>query len=155
MMNFLKRVFGVRLKAKKCGHKTKLKDKVTAFGETEILGMVPHKDGTVDYCHKCLKKMAIRCAWCGEPIFIGEFVTLYTPINKKFKAPECAVKYSENPLQFVGCCRGNCAETGADYRGRWMPPGKVDRFLSLTERCVADVVNGGDGIIICEDLSKL
>ena len=56
MMNFLKRVFGVRLKAKKCGHKTKLKDKVTAFGETEILGMVPHKDGTVDYCHKCLKK---------------------------------------------------------------------------------------------------
>ena len=138
----------------KCGHETKLKDEVVAFGETTITMIKSHEDGTVDYCHKCLEKMAIQCAWCGKPIFIGDLITLYSPAGK-FEVPNYAVKYNENPLQFVGCPRSNCADTGADYFGRWLPPGKVSRFSSLIEKSFADMAKGGNGVICCNDLSKL
>jgi hypothetical protein len=49
--------------------------------------------------------MTITCPWCGKPILIGDYVTLYTPSDPNFKIPEGAVVYSENPLQLVGCQR--------------------------------------------------
>ena len=64
--------------------------------------------------------MAIQCAWCGEPIFIGDPITLYTP-HRDFQIPAHAVVHSENPLQLVGCLRWGCADTGADRAGFWLP----------------------------------
>lgn len=138
----------------KCGHETKLKGEVKAFNETTTIEIIPHDDGSIDYCHKCLEKMTILCAWCGKPIFIGDMITLYTPMGK-FEISEYVVKYNENPLQLVGCPRSNCAETGADYCGRWLPPGQVSRFPSLIERSLTDMKNGGDGAVVCNNLSKL
>ncbi|MBU1289698.1 hypothetical protein KKG85_00400, partial [Patescibacteria group bacterium] len=53
-----------------CGHTTKRKDKIVAFGEGTITE-ITFEDGKTPYCHQCLEKMAIRCAWCGHVIFIG------------------------------------------------------------------------------------
>jgi len=114
-----------------CGHETLKKDKVTAFGKSAVI-KIPIVDGKTDYCHRCLEKMAIKCAWCGNVIFIGSPVTLYMATKKDFKIPEHAVIYNENPLQLVGCRR--CAELGsADWMGYWVPPGKVQRVMSPTE----------------------
>ncbi len=109
-----------------CGHLTKLIDRVSAFGdetETEIK-IFPGEQPA--YCHRCLEKMACRCVWCGRTIFIGDPITLYTP-NGDYVRPSYAIVYSENPLQIVGCGRSDCADTGADYAGFWLPPGKVER----------------------------
>ena len=81
--------------------------------------------------------MAIRCAWCGKPIFIGDPVTLYSSAEKNFQIPEYAVRYSENPIKLVGCMRWDCAETGADRCGFWLPPGVVHRVLSPIEQMMA------------------
>jgi hypothetical protein len=78
--------------------------------------------------------MTITCPWCGKPILIGDYVTLYTPSDPNFKIPEGAVVYSENPLQLVGCQRPTCVETGADYCGIWDVPGVVKRSPSAIER---------------------
>lgn len=113
-----------------CGHETLKKDKVTAFGvscEIEI----PIVDGKTDYCHRCLEKMAIRCAWCGGVIFIGMPVTLYTA-EKDFVLPEDAAWFNEEYRQPIGCKK--CAEMGpADWMGFWVPPGKVKRVMPPTE----------------------
>jgi hypothetical protein len=115
-----------------CGHEAKEKDTVTAFGEnTETI--IPIINGKTDYCHRCLEKMAIRCAWCGGVIFIGDPITLYTPSDENFKIPEYAVVHKENPLQLVGCLGRNCAETGADRAGFWYPPGSVKCVASPLE----------------------
>lgn len=136
-----------------CGHKTKKKDKVTAYGESTVTG-VPIKNGKTPYCHRCIEKMAIKCAWCGHVIFIGDPITLYTPRDKDFKVPEHAVAYRENPLQLVGCLRWECAETGADRAGFWLPPGAVQRVPTAYEMCMQDMQNGGSGVVIIGDLSK-
>ncbi|NTW30199.1 MAG: hypothetical protein HGA33_02895 [Candidatus Moranbacteria bacterium] len=80
--------------------------------------------------------MAIRCAWCGKPIFIGDPVTLYSP-NEGFEIPEYAVRYSEDPLRLVGCLRWDCADSGIDRSGFWMPPGEVMRVMSPIEQVLA------------------
>ncbi|MFZ2072640.1 MAG: hypothetical protein WAV10_03100 [Minisyncoccia bacterium] len=121
----------------KCGHETKEIDIVSAFGEkTET--KVPIKNGEIEYCHKCLDKMAIRCAWCGRPIFVGDPITLYSPTDKNFKIPEYAVVYNKDPLQLVGCPRMDCAESGCDYAGRWVPPSTVYRHPSVIEMTIAN-----------------
>lgn len=87
--------------------------------------------------------MAIRCAWCGNRIFIGDPITLYTPLtqeltqNNDFQVPENAVVYSKDPLQLVGCLGWNCAESGADRAGFWVPgengKGRVQRVQTAYE----------------------
>jgi len=134
-MSFLKNFFKSKILVTPnilatCGHKTLKKDSVTAFGEkttTEIL----ISNGKTDYCHRCLEKMAIQCAWCGEVIFIGDPITLYSPDKQSFEIPKHAVTHGENPLQLVGCLRWGCADTGADRAGFWYPPGKVKPVESL------------------------
>jgi len=92
-------------------------------------------NGEVEYCLGCLGKMTILCAWCKEPIFIGEPVTLYTP--RDGSVPNHAKIHDENLLQLVGCLRWNCAESGADRAGFWMPgedgEGKVERVPTPLE----------------------
>lgn len=136
-----------------CGHETKKKDKVTAFGENTETHLSA-QGGKIPYCHRCLEKMAIKCAWCGHVIFIGDPITLYTPSNKDFKVPGHAIIHNKDPLQLVGCLRWDCAETGADRAGFWVPPGNVQRVPTAFEIIMADVKEGDDGIVCVGDLSK-
>lgn len=120
----------------KCGHKTKLNKIVERDEERVRLSIRYRPFKPIPYCLDCAEKMTIICPWCGKPIFVGDYVTLYTPTDPNFKIPEGAVVYSENPLQLVGCQRSTCAETGADYCGIWDVPGVVKRFLSAIERAM-------------------
>lgn len=110
----------IRYKAVKCGHRTKQSGRVSAFEQTITVTMPQNQNGSMDYCLDCIGGMAIQCAWCGDPIFIGEPITLYTP-RSDFQVPEHAVVYNKEPIQLVGCLSGNCAETGIDRAGFWMP----------------------------------
>lgn len=130
-----------------CGHLTKAVDVLTVFGYG-CTTRLPIIGGHTAYCHACLAKMVIRCAWCGQPIFVGDPVTLYTP-GQNFVLPEYAQIYRRDPLQIVGCLRWNCAATGADRAGFWVPPGQVKRVQSPLERAIA-----ADGIVIIEDLAR-
>lgn len=113
----------------------------------------PSADSSVDYCLDCIGKMAIRCAWCKEPIFIGDIITLYSPKKKdEFVLPENAVIYDKERMTVVGCCRTTCADTGADYAGSWLPDengkGKVHRRPTMIEQSMANLAEGGNGAII-------
>ncbi len=109
-----------RYKAEKCGHYTKRVGSVSAFGLTVITKMPKNHNGSVDYCLNCIGKMAIRCAWCGDPIFIGDPITLYTPYDG-FQVPDHAVIHKKEPLKLVGCLGWDCADTISDQAGIWTP----------------------------------
>lgn len=117
-----------------CGHTSQLQKEVKVGDKKEILEIVYRRDRIPPLCLDCVQKMAITCPWCGRPIFIGSYITLYTPMNPNFKIPEGTFVYSKNPLRLVGCQRSDCAETGADYCGIWEAPGVVKRFPSAIER---------------------
>ncbi|MDK2899472.1 MAG: hypothetical protein PWQ10_659 [Patescibacteria group bacterium] len=124
--------------ATKCKHRTKRKGNVSAFGETTSTTMPINEDDSVDYCLECIGKMAIRCAWCGKTIFIGDPVTLY--IANKSNMPDYAMIYSESSTELskvIGCLRPSCADTGGDISGFWMPSedgkGHVHRIKSVYE----------------------
>ncbi len=71
--------------------------------------------------------MAVVCAWCQQPIFIGEPITLYSPKSPDdFEIPEGAVVYSKRSLQMVGCAKMSCTTLGRfDAVGYWDAPGQV------------------------------
>ena len=146
--------------AAKCGHETKRAGEVTAFEHTTTTKMPLNEEGTVDWCLECLGKMAIRCAWCGDLIFIGDPITLYSPgpragffssgepgeaqearKQEGFVAPDYAVAYCEVPLTLVGCLGWNCADTGSDRAGFWLPgddgKGRVQRVQTAYEAILA------------------
>lgn len=133
-----------------CGHRTKKTGKVTSRGESYAISMPLSKNGSPDYCLDCIAKMSIGCAWCERSIHIGDPVTLYMP-RETFKVPEHAVRYDEDDRFLVGCLGWECAETGADHQGFWMPPGKVARVPSPIETLML----GGDDskAVIVGDLS--
>ncbi|MEI6627472.1 MAG: hypothetical protein WCL61_02660 [bacterium] len=112
------------------------------------MAMPLSENGNPNYCLDCIAKMAIRCAWCGEAISIGSPVTLYTP-KEDYKIPEYATRYQNNAKSLVGCLRWNCADSGMDRQGFWMPPGKVKRVPSPLEMALAS----GDQVVIVSDLS--
>jgi hypothetical protein len=127
-----------------CGHLTLEKGEVSAFGDTVTTAMPRNAEGGFDYCLGCLAGMTITCAWCGEPIFIGDPVTLYGSVSGEGLLGD-ATPYSEDPKFFVGCLRWNCAQTGADRAGFWLPSntgkGYVKRTRSLFEMALqSDVV---------------
>lgn len=80
-----------------CGHETFKKDKIAAFGESVEI-KIPIIDGKTNYCHRCLEKMSIKCAWCGGVIFISSPITLYISQKKDFKVPKYAIIYDEDPF---------------------------------------------------------
>lgn len=127
----------VRYTASKCGHRTRLSGRVSVFGAAVTTTMPKQEDGLPEYCLDCISKMAIRCAWCKDPIFIGDPITLYTPTNPDFEVHEHAVVYNKDPLQVVGCLGWNCADTGADRAGFWLPgndgKGSVSRVPTVFE----------------------
>lgn len=115
-----------------CRHQTRKKGFMHDGKSMSIMEMPLAKNGHPDYCLECIGKMSIRCAWCGEPITIGDPITLYHP-KKEFEVPDYAVKYGESDKQsLVGCLRWDCADTLA-LCGQWMPPGVVRRAPSLFE----------------------
>ena len=117
----------------KCGHLSKLEKEGNVHGKTSTLKINYKPFRRPPCCLDCAEKAAIICPWCGEPIFVGDYITLYTPKDPNFKIPEGAVVYSKEPLQLVGCQRIGCADTGADYCGIWEYPGVVRRFPSAIE----------------------
>ena len=136
----------------KCGHETELKGKVKAFHRDWVTTMPVNEDGSVDYCLECVGKMATRCAWCGEVIPIGDPVTLYTPKDPDFKPrhDDFSVYTHENSKEsYVGCLGWDCADSGADRAGFWLPPGEVRRVPTAFEQ----IAGGADHVII-DDLSK-
>ena len=140
--------FRQTLTATVCGHETKQKGPIIAFGKISLMSMPVDKNGHTEYCLSCIGKMSIRCAWCGESIRIGNAVTLYMPTNESFIPPEYAVRYKGDERCFVGCLRWNCADSGADMCGHWMPPGEVERCLSPIELAL------GGNMVIVPDLSQ-
>ncbi len=120
-----------------CGHQTKKTGEVKSRDESHIISMPFSENGNLDYCLDCISKMSIRCAWCENLIHIGEPVTLYIP-REPFNVPEHAVRYDKNESCLVGCLGWNCADTGADRQGFWLPPGKVDRVPSPIELLMSD-----------------
>lgn len=127
--------------ARACHHKTKLSGQMKAFDECRTGRMPLNENGTTEWCFECLGKMAIRCAWCKNPIFIGDPITLYTPIKLDFQLPADAVIYKQNPLQVVGCLGWDCASSGMDRMGFWVPgkdgKGCIDRVASPIELLMA------------------
>jgi hypothetical protein len=129
--------------ATKCGHHTEQYGSVSAFGHTITIQMSMNEYGSVDYCFDCISKMTIRCAWCGNPIFISDPVTLYTPYDD-FKIPEYAVINNEKPLQLVGCLRRNCADTGADRAGFWLPNPDDKGYVHRVHASYAHILDASD-----------
>lgn len=116
-----------------CGHETKLRGKISAYGQSTKVQINADPD-KIKYCLDCIEKMAIRCPWCGGPIFVGELITLYTPAYPDFKIADGCVVYSKDPLQIVGC--QYCIQSAADYCGSWDAPGEVRRVESPLEECM-------------------
>lgn len=145
----------LRYKAAKCGHRTKRSGLVSAFGRTITTKMPKNHDGSVDYCLGCISKMAIQCAWCGGSIFIGDPITLYIP-SGDFQVPEHAVIYNKESLQLVGCLSGNCADTGADRAGFWLP-GEDDKGCVHRVPTVYEAIFGAKepSVMIVTDLSDM
>ena len=109
----------------RCGHKSKITDNLNISGKHVGMATLTVINGAVEYCHRCLEKMAIECAWCEGPIIIGEGVTLYSPTDKFYKIPNGAILHNENPLQLVGCLNHSCDPSVSLAENYWMPPGKV------------------------------
>jgi hypothetical protein len=124
--------------ASKCGHETRLKGEVTAFGQTITTEM--GFGGKPEYCLECLGSMAIKCAWCEKPIFIGDPVTAKLPLDPEFKLPEGAVAISDHPLQVIGCLGSDCTDTIAERAGFWVPgedgKGHLERTRSIFEQAM-------------------
>lgn len=148
----LNRLFRKTYMANVCGHRTKKKDFMFDGHETTIMEMPLAENGNPDYCLVCIGAMSIQCAWCGKPITIGDPVTLYVP-EKDFEVPVHAVRYHEGdgPEALVGCLRWNCADTGGDLCGTWLPPGQVHRVPSPIELCLASCEEGRQSMVIVGD----
>lgn len=134
------RVFGLILSypfrktyvANLCGHRTKLTGQLCSHGHNHTMSMPLAENGQPEHCLDCIGKMSIKCAWCENTIDIGDPVTLYVQ-NESFVIPQHAVRYGEDPIRLVGCLGWECAQSGADRQGFWMPPGIVERVPSPIE----------------------
>lgn len=137
-----------------CKHSTKLKGRILSKEADFVMEMPLSVDGNPDYCLECIGKMSIQCAWCGNPIHIGNSVTLHLPRDgETYEAPLHAVQYPTDGKYFVGCLRWDCSDGGGiDRAGFWMPPGQVNRVPSPIEMLL--VCGADDEILIIEDLSN-
>lgn len=121
------------VRANICNHLTPIKESVTVFGETRKLELIINSDDTTAYCHHCLAKMAIQCAWCGRLIYICDPVTLYHQ-DKIHQLSKTTTKINSNIINdvetYTGCLRDDCADSLLDRAGFWYPPGVVEHVIS-------------------------
>lgn len=108
-------------KAKQCGHNTAVHELIRAEDGWTITSI---RVRPIDYCHKCLEAMAIRCSVCKKPIFIGNGVSL----ARVESLPEGAVWYNESLQTGVVCTSTECCNSHKYYSGSWQPPGRVELF---------------------------
>jgi hypothetical protein len=135
-------------KANVCSHETNKSGRISSLGRISLMKMPLSENGNPDYCLECIGKMAIECAWCKEPISIGDPVTLYIANEENAsELSEHAVRYAEDPQCVVGCLRWNCGQSGIDRQGFWMPPGQVERIPSPLEMMMTPG-NEGKAVII-------
>ncbi len=146
--------------ARYCCHPVKKAEgRVHAFDEWTDTTMPKNEQGGYDFCLQCLGQMAIRCGWCDRPIFIGDPITLYFSRDPYlWVAPTVAIFRFEH-MERVGCGRTDCAESGVDYVGVWVPTGvqREGRWLGGVKRRVSilDVVMANNQSIIVSDLSQV
>lgn len=146
--------------AKKCGHRTERDGPVSAFGQTITLKMPTNEDGSVDYCLDCIGKMTIRCAWCGESIFIGQPITLETP-DPNSEIPDYAVPYDKDSSRLIGCLLLGCPRAaGFNRAGFWLPGeggrGYVYRVPTPLEIAFGRMAAGdGNSMLIVNNLSSI
>lgn len=157
---FLSYPFRSDYTANVCGHKTKRSGEILhATGDHSIMTMPLAENGRSDYCLDCIGKMAIPCGWCGKSIHVGDPITLYVA-GKDAKLFPGAKAYlgtvgdpavnvetlaakpwlagsSAEQVTVVGCLRWECADTGCDRAGFWIPPGTVDRVQTPIEMLLA------------------
>lgn len=153
---FVSYPFRTTYTASVCGHQTKLVGVINDGKEDCLMRMQVAESERPEYCLKCVGEMSIQCAWCGEPIVIGEPITLYVPRDGTgIPAPARVVPYIENgQMAYVGCLGWGCADSGADVCGRWMPPGKVERVPSPIEMMLASHANGRPCAIVVPNISR-
>jgi hypothetical protein len=126
-----------------CGHATRRRG-ILQVDEGYLLVHCPAPQPL--FCLDCLTQHTIPCAWCGCSILPGDPVTLYSPTNPAFMPKSRGVvRFSDNPVTYVGCLRPDCAETGADRAGFWCPPEGVRRVPSVIETLLA---NPGKGVLL-------
>ncbi|MEN9647234.1 MAG: hypothetical protein RLY57_38 [Candidatus Parcubacteria bacterium] len=145
--------FGKNYKANKCGHKTKRQGCLTVFGDKHYtyMRMPLAENETPDYCLECIGKMSIRCAWCGEPIHIGDPVIASIPLSPTFELPAGAHSFrgDEGETVVLGCLRWDCADSGIFRNGFWNPPGVYTPVPSPLDLMMS---SGGIGMVIVSDL---
>jgi len=158
------KLFSKRYVAGICKHETKGAGEISAFDETQLIKMPLNDGGVPDFCLDCISKMAIQCAWCGEPITIGSPIALYTPSDLASVKLDLKIhQHNDDPNQFVGCLRWDCAECGGDRAGFWYPDtalpftcprGRVHRVASPIEMMLQSSMDGGGrGAVVVVDLN--
>lgn len=128
-----------------CGHRTRLTDVIRRNGEFVIWSTPLEENGKPDYCIDCLAAMSIPCAWCGEPIDVGEPITLYHP-SEFDRVRSDALEYLPEPGSVIGCLSTRCSDSSADRAGFWMPPGVVERIPTPVELSLMS----GDAIVVTD-----
>lgn len=124
-----------KIPATKCGHRTYMSGSVMVFGK-HVAFRLPVKDGQTDYCLRCIGKMSIRCAWHGEPIVIGDAVTLRQPIAGRTLVDTGGCK-SDEAGRYLGCLKCGCLRS--DGKGLWVLPGRAQILPVLQEPVTAQV----------------
>lgn len=162
MHPFFQRLFRRKpaLTARFCCHQvSEATGRVEAFDDYTETTMPKNADGGFDFCHACLGQMAIRCWICDRTIFVGDPITLYVPSDPFRWIPPHAAIYSLEHMEIVGCGRTDCAESGVDYRGNWVPSktqregrwvGGVQRRVDLLQQ----MLENGEREIVINDLSR-
>lgn len=109
------------IQAIKCGHSTKMRGRVVGFDGDSFLAELPVVDDTTTYCHDCLGKMTIRCAWCSRSIFVGKPITLSVqPLAAQMPAYARYLNLDEGRA-YIGCAA--CAKPEDNRTGFWTQPG--------------------------------
>lgn len=133
-----------------CGHRTRLSGFVDIFGERTRVRINLDEERRPQYCIRCLGKMCIQCGWCGETIYIGDPVTLYTPAGDfaGVRLPKRAHIYNTLPLQIVNCMRRGCAISDGDRLGFWLAGDSGEGYLMRVPSIVEVMVNFGKPAIV-------
>lgn len=127
---WLRHLFGSKTLAQ-CGHKTYMVDRVRAHGGSAVTELAIFHHGKFEYCHRCLAKMAIQCAKCGEPIFIGDGIALGVAEDESAPRPLHSKTYTtpDGILNHILCLRHDCGHSLDNLAGFWVPPGTISHLL--------------------------
>lgn len=136
-----------------CGHKTKALGTWNAHGEERLIDLNV-ESGSTPYCHNCIEKMTIQCAWCGLPIFVADPISLSFCTDPDWAQPDYAVEHATgNRMSLVGCMRWDCADSGLSFAGHWATPGKVQKAVTPIMLAMQAAEAGVETPIIFNDIS--